>query len=326
MSSQLRIAAFALAWAFTPAGAQTGLSRPLTIAVSHTPLSLPLYVAEAEGFLAAAAVKAKLIDCTGGHRCLKLLFDGEADLATASDSALMFQSFERNDFVLLGTFVSSNDNIRLIGRKDAGVSGPAQLAGKKVGVVRGTASQFFLDSYLLLHDVDPRTLHQIALQPEEMADALRTGRVDAVAAWDPYAYASVDALGANAQVLPPSSVYRLTFNLVAHRRLVGQRDRDLEQLLAAVERAEELIRRQPGRAQAILRARLGVDQRFIDWVWPGLEYRLGLDRSLVKTLESEARWAIRGGYVTGTVVPNYVNFIYAAPLMRVNPMAVGAMH
>ena len=87
MSSQLRIAAFALAWAFTPAGAQTGLSRPLTIAVSHTPLSLPLYVAEAEGFLAAAAVKAKLIDCTGGHRCLKLLFDGEADLATASDSA-----------------------------------------------------------------------------------------------------------------------------------------------------------------------------------------------------------------------------------------------
>lgn len=298
-------------------------SEPLSIAVARAPLSLPLYVAEHQGYFAAEGLAPKIIDCIGGHRCLQLMFDAGADIATASDSALMFRSFERDDFVVIGTFVTSGDDVKLIGRKDAGVAAPSDLRGKKIGVVRASSSHFFLDAYLLWHGIDPGTVELIGLQPEEMAPAMQSSQVAAVAIWEPYAFATIRALQGNASVLPQSNVYTLSFNLVAQRRLAGSRDAELAKLLRAVARAEAFIGDRPLEAQAILRQRLGVDQQFVEWVWPGLHYRLSLDQSLIKTLESEARWAIREGHVAGKATPNFLRYMHAAPLREVDAATVG---
>ncbi len=298
-------------------------AAPLTLAIARTPLSLPLYVAQAEGYFAAVGLAPKIIDCVGGHRCLQLVLDGAADVATASDSPVMFRSFERDDYVVFGTFATTSDDVKLVVRRSAGITEPGQLRGKKVGVVRGSSSQFFLDSYLLWHGIDPGSVDQIALQPDEMAAAMRSGRVAAVAAWEPFAFDAIAAFRGDAAVLPHSGVYTSSFNLVAHRRLAGARDADLTKLLRAVARAEAFIQSHPIESQAILRARLGVDQRFIDWVWPGLRFQLTLDQSLLKTLESEARWAIREGHVTGKTVPGYQRYLHAPPLREVDAIAVG---
>lgn len=246
------------------------------------------------------------------------MLDGSADLATASDSPVMFRSFERDDYVVIGTFVTTSDDVKLVARKAAGVAQPGDLRGKKIGVVRGASSQFVFDSYLLWNGIDPASVELVGLQPDEMAQALRTAKVDAVAAWEPFAFDAIGAAKDAAVMLPHSGVYTLSFNLVAHRRLAGARDPELAKLLRAVARATGFIREQPREAQAILRARLGVDQRFVEWVWPGLRFQLALDQSLVKTLESEARWAIRSGHVVGQTVPNYLRYMHAAPLRQVD--------
>lgn len=314
----LRLAALACLGCGLPAWA-----APLTLAVARTPLSLPLYVAQAEGYFAANGIAPKIVDCVGGHRCLQLVLDGGADVATTSDSPVMFRSFERDDYVVIGSFVTTAADVKLVGRRSAGISGPAQLRGKKVGVIRGSSSQFFLDSWLLWHDIDPGSVDQVALQPDEMVAAMRAGKVAAVAAWEPVAFDTMVALKNDATVLPNAGVYTMSFNLVAHRRLAGARDPELVKLLRAVARAEVFIRNHPAESQAILRQRLGVDQRFIDWVWPGLRFQLTLDQSLVKTLESEARWALRERHVAGKAVPYYQHFLHAPPLREVDDNAVG---
>jgi hypothetical protein len=89
-----------------------------------------------------------------------------------------------------------------------------------------------------------------------------------------------------------------------------------------VERTLQSIREQPAKAQALLADRLGADQAFIDVIWPSLQYRLRLEPSLIKTLESEARWALREGYVRNDGMPNYLGFIHAGPLRSTLPTAV----
>lgn len=309
----------ALCWL---AAALPATAAPLNLAVARTPLSLPLYVAQAEGYFAAEGLTLNLTDCSGGHRCLQLVLDGAADIATASDSPVMFRSFERDDYVVIASFVTTSDDVKLIGRKDSGVTLPADLRGKKVGVVRGASSHFYLDSYLLWHGIDPGSVELVGLQPDEMAAAMQSGKVAAVSAWEPFAFDTIRALKGDATILPLAGVYTLSFNLVAHRRLAGARDADLLKLLRAVARAESFIQGKPREAQAILRQRLGVDQRFIDWVWPGLRFQLALDQSLVKTLESEARWAIREHHVVAKTVPNYMRYMYAPPLRELDASAV----
>ena len=297
-------------------------SEALTIAVSQTPLSLPFYIAQSQGYFAAEGLPVKINDIVGGHRTLQQLLSGEADLATSSDAVIMFNSFQRNDFAVIGTFVTSNDDVQVITRRDAGIARPEQMAGKRIGTVVGAASHYYLDTLLLLHGVDPKSVRIINLQPEAMEAALAQGEVDAVSIWEPFPFKINKALP-NTVILPNTGTYVLNFNLIVHKKLIGVRDEDLVKLLRALDRAQRFIKEEPLKAQAILRTRLQLDQAFIDWIWQRYSYRLTLDPSLISTLESEARWARHEGHVANIRSPNYLRFIHSGPLRKVRPDAVG---
>lgn len=298
------------------------LTEPLRLSVSRTPLSLPFYVAESQGYFSAEGLTLKISEVIGGHRSLQQVLDGTADLATCSEAVVMFNSFQRRDYAVIATFVTSDDDVKVVTRGGAEIARPEQLAGKRVGTVIGASSHYYLDTLLILSGVDPKAVQVRNLQPEAMAEALRQGDVDAVAIWEPFAF---NALGSvpGARVLPKSGSYVETFNLVAHRKLTGARDDELARLLRALDRAARFINAEPAKAQAILRERLHVEQAFIDWIWPRFNYQLTLGQALLTTLEGEARWARRESYVKADKSPNYLDFIYSPPLRKVLPAAVG---
>lgn len=304
--------------------AQAAAAAGFTIAVSRSPLSLPIYVAQEEGFFADEGLGVRLEPCIGGHRCMRQVIDGRAHLATVADVPIALNAFESDNWSVLTTFVSSHDDLKLVARSGSGgVPNVAQLAQRRVGVVPASSSQYFLESFLLTHQIDPATVQAVPLQPEGLVAALTEGRVDAIAAWEPFAHAALRALKGSAAVLPSNLAYRETFNLVVERRLVRAADADLARLLRALERAIDLIHDEPARAQAVLRGALQVDAAFVDWIWPQLQFGLSLDPGLLKTLESEARWALREGHVAGKPPPNYLRYFHAAPLMSVKPELAG---
>jgi NitT/TauT family transport system substrate-binding protein len=163
----------------------------------------------------------------------------------------------------------------------------------------------------------------VNLTPEGAAAAARAGSVDAVAIWEPFGHGVREAWGARAVVMPAATIYRQTFNLVAHRDLVGARDDALVRLLRAIERAQRLIQDDPASARAVLATRLKMDRRVADASTEGMGFRLSLDQSLISTMESEARWARREGHVDIRQAPNYLELVHRAPLLAVNPAAVG---
>ena len=309
----------ALAWL---AHATAGAADALRIAASRAPVSLPLYVAQQRGFFADEQLEVAIIDCVGGTRCLRQLLDDKADLATTSEMPVVLQAFAQADVAIVATMVHASDNLKLIARKASGVTTSEQLDGRKVGVIAGTSAQYLLETHLLNVGVDPRRVTMVPLQAEETVVALRSGRIDAVAVWEPFGYAALHGADAVGLRLPLSGGYIEKYNLVA-RRALFRRDDELARLLRAVERAEQFIQARPAEAQAILREHLKLDQGFVDWVWAGLGFRLSLDQSLVNTMEGEARWAQREGHVAGGARPNVLTLIHAGPLKSVKPDAVG---
>lgn len=295
----------------------------LVLAVSRTSLSLPVHVAEARGYFKDEGVAVRTVECIGGQRCMKLLLDGDAQVATASDLPVMFNGFERTDYAVLATFVTSARDLKLVARAGAGIGAPRQLAGKRVGVVRGASSQYYLDAYLLYNDVDPALVTMVALAPERMPEALARKEVDAVAVWEPWAWLAVRAAGKEAAVLPNPRIYTQSFNLVADRRSIAQREDELLRVLRALDRAVRFIREQPLAAQEILKRRLSLDQAFVDWAWPDLDYRLSLDQSLLSTIENEVRWAVREGHApAGKAAPKVLDLVEPRLLRKAVPAAV----
>ncbi len=298
-------------------------SPPLRLAVSNTPASLPIYVAEAQRYFLDAGVEVATQECLGGPRCIAEMFEGRVDVATTTELSVALQAFTRSDFAIFATIMGAARDTRIVVRQSAGIQSPAQLAGKRIATVRGAGTHYYLDSALLYHGVDPRQVAIVWLLPEQVGPALVAGRVDAAVIWQPLAQDTLRALGADGLLLPYTRVYEYSFNLVALNPVLGARSDELVRLLRALDRAVAFIREQPAQAQAILKARLHVDQALVDAVWPDFKYSLALNQALVVTIEGELRWARREGQAPARqALPEVLPFIDTAPLRSAVPGAV----
>ena len=320
LRATVALALAAVAW-LTPSAADA--ADTVRIAATRAPVSLPLYVAQQRGFFADEHLDVAIADCIGGTRCLRLVLDDKADLATTSEMPVVLNAFAHADMAILATMAHASDNLKLIVRKASGVTRAEQLDGRKVGIIVGTAAQYQLETHLLNVGVDPHHITVVPLQAEEIVAALQSGRIDAVAVWEPFGYAALHGADAVGLRLPLSGGYIESYNLVGRRSQFVLRDDTMVRLLRAVERAEQFIQANPAEAQAILREQLKLDQHFVDWVWSGLGFRLSLDQALLTTMEGEARWAQREGHVAPGARPNVLTLIHAGPLKAVKPAAVG---
>lgn len=292
------------------------------IAVSRTPLSAPLYIADELGLFREEGVDVELIELIGGQRAFEHMINGAADFATTSDSVLVFQGFRRRDFVNVGTFVQSDNDVKIIARRDTGIGSAADLSGRRVAMIRGSASEYFLSTYLALGRVEPGQVELVSAQPEDMPGLLSSAAVDAVSVWEPYSYQAVQSLREQAQLLETRNLYTLTFNLVSRSEYVDSQGDAVQRVLRAISRAIEFSAEQPALVRQIIRRRLALDEGFIDWILRDYLFKLSLNRSLMLTMDNQARWAMNSGLVDASALPDFYTLVDAGPLRAVAPEAV----
>jgi sulfonate transport system substrate-binding protein len=296
--------------------------KSVRVAMSLTPLSAPFIIAEDQKFFKRESVDVHITDFIGGHRSANALFSGEFDLATSSEVVVMFNSFARDDFSVLASFVSSNNDLKILSYRDAGIRNVADLVGHRVGIVTGSAAQFFLEETLLVSGVESDIVDMVHVDPEAMLKALSDRSVDAVAIWEPLAYQIHDSLKGDVLIVPNDKVYTETFNALVMREFARENPDILVSVLTALEKAIEFIHKKPQQAQKIVAERIGEDVNLIKAIWSDFSFELSLHQWLLTTLETQARWAIEQQLVDKNEAPNYLMFLDPSIIDRVKPESV----
>lgn len=298
-------------------------AQPLRVAASRGPVSLMVYAAEAQGFFRQEGVEVRVLPCASGRHCAQMLQEGAADAATASEFVVALHGTAAPELAVLATVSTSSHQIKLIARRSAGIEQPAQLRGKRVGTVVDTSAHYFLASWLLFHDIDPRRLTTVPLAPEQFAGAFARQQVDAAAIWEPVAGALLKELGDDGIALPNPRVYTQHFTLLMPRAQVTAREADVRRLLRALLRAQGWIAREPAAAARLLGTRLGQDETAAQALMREHDYRLRLDQSLLSTMGSQLRWVARDGHGKGDAPADLpLRLIEPGPLRQVAPEAV----
>ncbi len=297
-------------------------SASIGVGVADSPLSTPFFVAEKQGYFRDEGLDVAIVDCPSGGSCLKQLLESKVQLATASDLPIMFRSFEAVPFKVLATFAASSYDARLVTRKSSGIKSSRDLKGKRVALVRGTSGQYLLDLTLLAAGMDPRAVGIVDLDLKRLDQAAADQHIDAFSVFQPGAQQLVKLLGPDAFVVPIPRLYTLTFNLVALREKSSVSDEEQVKILRALERAMDFIKAEPAASMRILQQRLKMDAADVAALWPDYRFMLGLNQSLIATLESTAKWAIQEQLVKADKVPNYLDYIDVRPLKRVRPSSV----
>ncbi|WP_394143134.1 ABC transporter substrate-binding protein [Vibrio atypicus] len=289
------------------------------VGISLTPISSPFLIAEKLKLFEKYALDVRLFPCVTGKACTQLMLDGDVDYASASESVVMFQSHARDDLALLVSFVESDNDLKLLTLSPNNIDAVNGLGGKRVGIVKGSASEFYFDSVLLANDLKELLVSKIYLEPHELVPALLSYRVDAISAWEPMGYQANLLSAAEVKNLGTRGIYQLSFNLLSTRPYLEFANNEPQRLLMALKEAIDWINDNPEQAQAIVANRLDISVSEVDWLWGDYVFRLSLGNSLLSNLQFQARWANENGLVSGTT-PDFRDVFFSQPFEQAASM------
>jgi len=303
-----------------------GPVEKITFGVETSILPSAVWVAENKGYFEEEGLDVGIKEFGSGRTALAtMLNEGNLDMVTVAQTPVMFNSFDRNDYVIIAAMVCSDNDVKILARQDKGIKNPSDLRGKTVGMTKGSTGHFFLGLFLTHSGLKLSEVETIDMEASELPQALEDGRVDAISTWEPHILNAKKLLGENAAVLEPrggAKIFREDFYFVPNRNFTENNPETLKKFLKAIEKGEEFIQKNKEEAITIVSQRLKVDKELVVSVWDDFEFQLFLDQAILMTLEDEARWAIENNLTTATEVPSYLDYIDTDALEEVKPEAV----
>ena len=295
--------------------------QKITVGSVPAIVEVPTHVAWEMGYFKEQGLDVDLKINPDGKTSLQQLFDGKADIIHVMATPIVYSSFDREDFFVIGKIRHSKIH-SAVARKDRGIEKPADLIGKKVAVTKGTSGEFFMDSYFLHNGIDPSRVNIVYMDGPTMVDAISKGDVDVMFCWAPFPLLAEKRLGENAVKMVSENIVPGSWLIVVKKGFAGQHPDILKRYLKGLVRGEQYIADNREKA-AQIHSRVGnVDPEIVSELFQKMEWELSLDQALLSDLEDQARWLIRYGYTKKTQVPNYLEVIDPAPLKEVKPTAV----
>lgn len=297
------------------------------LGVEASVLTVPVWVAKEKGCFEKEGLDVKLVSFDSGRMALDALLDHQIDIATVAPSPIVAKSFVRDDFQIFSTFVSSDEDMKVMVRKDAGIRRVADLVGKRVGVTKNTTSEFLLFLLMIHAHQSVGRIMVVYATPSDLPKFLQAGKVDAIVTWEPHNYRAKKILGDKIKRLPIPHIYSETLNFVGRKTYLREKSSIIKRFLLAVDQATTFIKKDPVQAQDIAAKKLGLEHNFILEAWREFDFGLSLRESLLLLLDQEARWWLeRRQARERKEIPNYFNFIYIDTLKTIKPDVVTIIH
>ena len=142
---------------------------------------------------------------------------GQADLALNSETQALRGSVDHPDLRFI--FTVAECPYRIVARRSAGIARLADLRGKRVGTQLESSAEFFLDAMLHSAGLTADDVVRVPFMAHTQApvsllpQALREGRIDAVALWEPQVQRARTAIGTDAIAFYDPALYTEKFCL-----------------------------------------------------------------------------------------------------------------
>lgn len=221
---------------------------------------------------------------------------GQADVALNSETQALRATAGNPDLRFILTVAECP--YRIVARRSAGIRGLADLRGKRIGTQLESSAAFFLESMLGTVGIEPdevvsvpfmaHTATPISLLPEH----LRSGKLDAVALWEPQVQRAKLAVGEDAIEFRDPAVYTEKFNLCTTQANLD--DRALRARIVAFVKtlitATQRLKQDPGLGQRLVAQAANLDIETVCSAWPYLDYPATLASDLLEVFERQEGW------------------------------------
>jgi len=221
---------------------------------------------------------------------------GWADIATNSETQALRGSYGNPDLRFI--FTVAECPYRIVARRSAGIARLEDLRGKRVATQLESSGEFFLGAMLRTVGLtvdDVTRVHFMAHTDSpisQVPEALKNGRIDAVALWEPQPHRARVAIGADAVEFRDPAVYTEKFNLCTRQANLddpAMRARIVAFVRALIAAAQQL-KAEPEIGWRLVAKAAQLDIETVRGSWPCFSYPGTLATDLLDTFERQEPW------------------------------------
>lgn len=261
------------------------------------------YVAEARGFFEDHGLDVISHSHSAGKESLKKLYSGELDIAHTAELPIVYAMNGSPEYKgqiaprICANMIYNSEMQKIIARRDAGIERPADLVNKKIGYFKGTTSEFFLDTFLLEHNIADTAIEKLNIDVAKQLNALKNGKVDAVVSWEPHASKILSEMENSTIKLNTRIDHSTLWLVVSSDAYVSEHPDVIKAYLQALKQAQSWITNHPVQTQSLLAQKTNASKKIMAKLWHDIDYELSLRERMLLLLEDQQRWMRQKGYI-----------------------------
>lgn len=303
----------------------SGPVEKLTLGNMLSERSALIFIAEDKGYFKDSGLDVTIKTYESGVAAVKDMLMGNVDMATCAELVVVRENMKSGAPNLkISGLINRSDDIRVVARRDHGITTISDFTGKRVGLLVETDAEYYFYLLSTLNKVPFPDLSLVNLSPNDQVSAIVDGKIDAIIVWEPFAIRAEKGLGANAVSWSAQSRVPSTWVLTSLKDTVARRGVAIQRLLSALLAAEDFVSRHVPEAQAIVGRRLNVVEPSESW--HKNSFGVVLERQLILDMEARARWIKSKSADDKLKLPNMLDVIDFGNLEAVRRERVTIMH
>lgn len=252
----------------------------------HVPLAVQ------KGYFSEAGLDVQVSGTSAGKFAMDAVMAGAVDYAVVVEMNVAQRLFSDADIAILAEIAEPIRAIKVLGRTDHGVLRPADVAGKKIGVLFGVNIHLFITEFLKDHGISEDSVDLVNLRPPDAVAAFSNGDIDVVIAWQPHVWKLQQELGHKVTVLTDDASRFWTYKmvLVTKRSYLNTHREEARKILGAIVRADAFIDEHPDEAKLILAEHIHTPKDAVNQFFEEIQFKVQITPRLVEMIKTEVEW------------------------------------
>ncbi len=230
-------------------------AKVIRVALQPLPLFGPVFVMKQKGWLEdelkARGIQVKWTFFPAGPPMNESFAAGEQDIGFMGDSPAIIARASGQDTRIVGISATGPRSLAVVVPARSPITSPAELKGKRVGVVKGSYAHHLLVLVLQGAHLGTDDIQLVSLAHADVATALQNGDIDAGALWEPLLTKLEDE--GTVRVLQDGTGIKKGALVITATNGFATRNAELVQaFLRLYKRGEELIRDHPDEAAELV--------------------------------------------------------------------------
>lgn len=277
-------------------------------------------IAKEQGFFVDHGLNVDLTEFSSGPESVGGLIAGKTDINIGADFVGVRNIFDHPELRILAQ-VNQHRIFQLAAKKDK-IASFAELKGKKIGVTKNSAGEYFLGNFLAKSNMSLEDVTRVNLAPLDMITQVENDTLDAMVVFEPHVYNLAKKLGDNFVSWDVQGDQNISALVYTTQAFIDKNPDVIKRYIVSLVDAEKYYLTHMTETKEMVAEKFGYEKEYVEYSWPKLTHSITLNQELLLGMEDEARWTIEHKLTDKTEVPNYLEYIYFDGLSAVKPQAV----